>query len=82
MDKKSATIGLPGQREQEIAVEANHRTICKFDNPENEAYQLVEPNIIRLAEEAVKASKNGQIPDSSQNTPIQRDERPHGPTCK
>ncbi|SPJ79161.1 uncharacterized protein FTOL_07552 [Fusarium torulosum] len=41
VDKKSATLNLPGTREKQIAMHANHSTICKFDSFDSPACELV-----------------------------------------
>ncbi|ERF72769.1 hypothetical protein EPUS_09197 [Endocarpon pusillum Z07020] len=57
VDKESATLGLSGHRETAIAVEADHQTICKFNEAECPAYRQVEDNIADLAERAVCISR-------------------------
>jgi len=41
VDKKSAVLNLPGNREKQIAVDADHITICKFSSPNDLACELV-----------------------------------------
>ncbi|KAM0539953.1 hypothetical protein ACHAO7_011667 [Fusarium culmorum] len=41
VDKKSATLNLPGTREKQIAMHADHSTICKFDSSDSPACELV-----------------------------------------
>ncbi|EXL66121.1 hypothetical protein FOPG_17688 [Fusarium oxysporum f. sp. conglutinans race 2 54008] len=41
VDKKSATLNLPGTREKQIAMHADHSTICKFDSFDSPACELV-----------------------------------------
>ncbi|KAI1132377.1 hypothetical protein F5Y10DRAFT_231582, partial [Nemania abortiva] len=45
VDRKSALLGLPGTRERQIPVDADHRDICKFASIEDPRYILVEDNI-------------------------------------
>ncbi|KAI2633761.1 hypothetical protein GGS26DRAFT_554645 [Hypomontagnella submonticulosa] len=58
VDKDSATLGLPGTREKQIALDANHRNICKFDNEEDPRYQQVADNIVKMINDA--GSSQGQ----------------------
>lgn len=53
MDKKSATLGLAGTRETQIALGLDHMNLCKFGSPENSNYNQVASNIVELAEDAV-----------------------------
>jgi hypothetical protein len=55
VDKRSATLGLPLDRETQIALNANHSDICKFEAIESDDYELVEENIVELAERALNA---------------------------
>ncbi|EXL39944.1 hypothetical protein FOCG_17446 [Fusarium oxysporum f. sp. radicis-lycopersici 26381] len=41
VDKKSATLNLPGTREKQIAMQADHSTICKFESADSPACELV-----------------------------------------
>ncbi len=61
MDQKSATLGLAGTREIQIAIDADHTTICKFDSPENDAYDQVIDNLVALANSATRAYEERQI---------------------
>ncbi|KAI9818975.1 MAG: hypothetical protein M1832_004143 [Thelocarpon impressellum] len=54
VDKKSATLGLSGQRETQVARDADHSEVCKFASADGE-YELVAGNLKRLAEGARKA---------------------------
>jgi hypothetical protein len=55
VDKKSATLGLGGTREEQIGIEGNHSTICKFESIDDEAYEQVIENIAHMADSALKA---------------------------
>ncbi|KAI5918461.1 P-loop containing nucleoside triphosphate hydrolase protein [Camillea tinctor] len=59
VDKKSATLGLPGSREKQVATHANHSSICKFDL-EDTAWQLVLDTIAIEVDRAleIECSKN------------------------
>ena len=61
VDKKSATLGLPGRRERQIALDANHANICKFSSADDPAYEQVSDNLVRFAKRAIQAlaDKNG-----------------------
>jgi hypothetical protein len=53
VDKKSATLGLSIKREIQIGLDTDHSTICKFGAKHDDAYKLVEDNIIGLVEKAL-----------------------------
>ena len=55
MDKKSATLGLPGTREKQIAMDADHSQICKFERDDDDAYEQVADNMVELIANAVQA---------------------------
>ncbi|KAI0881123.1 uncharacterized protein GGS22DRAFT_192610 [Annulohypoxylon maeteangense] len=57
VDQKSAVLGLPGTREKQLALEANHSNICKFSCGEDPRYQLVADNIIDMIESACSSQK-------------------------
>ncbi|KAI0116255.1 hypothetical protein GGR51DRAFT_500803 [Nemania sp. FL0031] len=58
VDPKSALLGLPGTRERQIPVDADHSGICKFANIEDPRYILVEDNIAWMISNATShASK-------------------------
>src|SRR5271156_5788674 len=61
VDQHSATLGLAGHREEAIAIEADHRRICKFDDPKNSNYEQVRDNIVRLAKKAVRKAQYGPM---------------------
>ncbi|KAI1355896.1 hypothetical protein F5Y01DRAFT_268006 [Xylaria sp. FL0043] len=52
VDQRSALLGLPGTRERQIPVDADHRGICKFPSEEDERYKLVEDNIAQMIKNA------------------------------
>jgi hypothetical protein len=53
VDKKSATLGLPGTRETQIALDRNHANICKFDHINSDDYEQVIENLDDFAERAL-----------------------------
>jgi len=55
VDKKSATLGLSDTRETQIALDADHNTVCKFASPDGDDYEQVSGNVVFLAESAIKA---------------------------
>jgi hypothetical protein len=67
VDKDSATLGLPGHREKQIPMEADHVGICKFASIDGSDYKQVASNLIELANYAVKtaADKTCKVPLSS-----------------
>ncbi|KAI1205929.1 uncharacterized protein F4807DRAFT_440997 [Annulohypoxylon truncatum] len=48
VDQSSAVLGLPGTREKQLGLEADHRNICKFNSEEDPRYQQVADNIIDM----------------------------------
>jgi hypothetical protein len=55
VDKRAATLGLPGTREKQIAVDADHSHICKFPRGDDDSYEQVADNIVELIENAIQA---------------------------
>lgn len=55
VDKTSATLNLPDSRETQIALDADHKNICKFASPLDENYKQVSRNIVHMANCATKA---------------------------
>ncbi|KAI9764543.1 MAG: hypothetical protein M1840_008369 [Geoglossum simile] len=53
VDKRSATLDLPLTRETQIALDANHSDICKFEAIDSDDYEQVEDNIVEFAERAL-----------------------------
>ncbi|RKK30690.1 hypothetical protein BFJ66_g16191 [Fusarium oxysporum f. sp. cepae] len=62
VDKKSATLNLPGTREKQIAMHADHSTICKFDSLDNPACELV---LGTIADEVDRALTMGRSVSSA-----------------
>lgn len=60
VDKKSATLGLPGGREKQIALDADHANVCKFPRVDDDDYEQVADNLVDLAERAVKTFADQQ----------------------
>ncbi|KAI1200124.1 hypothetical protein F5X97DRAFT_294153 [Nemania serpens] len=56
VDSKSALLGLPGTRERQIPVDADHRGICKFASDEDPRYKLVEDNIAQMVTNATSVA--------------------------
>ncbi|EXA48836.1 hypothetical protein FOVG_05494 [Fusarium oxysporum f. sp. pisi HDV247] len=65
VDKKSATLNLPGTREKQIAMHADHSTICKFDSPDTLVCELVLGTIADEVERALAMSRSATSPVSS-----------------
>ncbi|KAH7231009.1 hypothetical protein BKA59DRAFT_518303 [Fusarium tricinctum] len=62
VDQKSATLNLPGTREKQIAMHADHSTICKFDSPDSLACELVLGTIADEVERALAMSRSATSP--------------------
>ncbi|KAI0400737.1 hypothetical protein F4802DRAFT_583836 [Xylaria palmicola] len=58
VDPKSALLGLPGTRERQIPLDADHRGICKFDSNEDSRYKQVEDNIAQMINNATFPAAN------------------------
>ncbi|KAI0177521.1 hypothetical protein BJ166DRAFT_25120 [Pestalotiopsis sp. NC0098] len=56
VDPKAAVLGLPGSREKQIPLDADHSRICKFESASDPIYQQVEDNIARMVKDAVQNS--------------------------
>ncbi|MCJ1383288.1 hypothetical protein MMC17_006401 [Xylographa soralifera] len=54
VDKKSATLGLPGLRERQIPMEADHADVCKYASADDDNYEQVSFNLVRLVKNAVR----------------------------
>lgn len=57
VDKKSATLNLPGPREKQVAMHADHSFLCKFDSAESPACELVLETISTELERALQADR-------------------------
>ncbi|KAI1450024.1 hypothetical protein F5Y02DRAFT_413701 [Annulohypoxylon stygium] len=53
----SAILGLPGTREKQIPLDADHRQICKFANDNDPMYQQVADNITKMVNDACSAHR-------------------------
>ncbi|KAM0293721.1 hypothetical protein ACHAPM_011521 [Fusarium culmorum] len=58
VDKESTTLNLPGTREKQIAMHADHSTIYKFNSPDNLACELVLGTIADEIERALAMSRS------------------------
>ncbi|KAI1384079.1 NACHT domain-containing protein [Hypoxylon trugodes] len=61
VDKKSATLNLPGSREKQVVLHANHGTICKFDSIQSQACQLVLHTIATELSRALENLQNSSL---------------------
>lgn len=61
VDKESATLGLPGARETQIGVEADHRGICKFKSYNDSTCKLVVDNVSKLIKNAIDSIEGQQL---------------------
>jgi hypothetical protein len=66
VDKESAVLSLPGTREIQIAIGAEHSNICRFASRHSEFYDLIEDYMGELAEYALKRSAG----DANQRSPL------------
>ncbi|RYP25497.1 hypothetical protein DL767_008360 [Monosporascus sp. MG133] len=58
VDKDSATLGLPGSREKQVATHADHSSICKFDSVDTSAFRLVLGTITTEIARALELESN------------------------
>lgn len=65
MNKSSAILSLPGSRERQIALDANHRNICKFNSDEDPGYQQVASNIVKIINDARTSQRRPVRTESS-----------------
>jgi hypothetical protein len=77
VDKKSATLNLPGVREKQIALETDHSGVCKFASADGDDYEQVSFNLDRLVKSAVKFAaereqKNVTDTRAMQGQPLKR----------
>ncbi|KAI1397445.1 TPR-like protein [Hypoxylon fuscum] len=54
VDKDSATLGLPGSREKQVAMHANHSSICKFGSVDTPICRLVLQTIAKEVDRALE----------------------------
>ncbi|KAI1765268.1 hypothetical protein GGR53DRAFT_490515 [Hypoxylon sp. FL1150] len=52
VSQDSAILGLPGTREKQIPLDADHRQICKFSSEEDPRYRQVADNISKMVSDA------------------------------
>ena len=58
--KESARLGMPGDRENVVKLEAHHSTVCKFGSSQDDQdnLKLVKANIKDLYREALRKSES------------------------
>lgn len=54
VDKRSATLNLPGSREKQVPMHADHSSICKFDKADSPACKLAVGTIAMMLERALE----------------------------
>ena len=71
--RHSAVLGLPGDRESQIKIQASHENMCRFDPDvaiDKVNYELVEGNVVELCSEA---SQLGETKQSIKHTNRKKD---------
>ncbi|KAI1390113.1 uncharacterized protein F4822DRAFT_224746 [Hypoxylon trugodes] len=73
VDHDSAVLGLPGTREKQIGLDADHRNICKFASDEDPGYQQVANNIVQMINAAIidhkhQASASASLEENMSNS--------------
>ncbi|KAH6881069.1 hypothetical protein B0T10DRAFT_551364 [Thelonectria olida] len=74
VDKKSATLNLPGTREKQVAMHADHSAICKFESADSLAGRLILGTIATEIKRALEMDRNTdrspfRVPFSLQGVP-------------
>lgn len=64
VDQKSATLGI-AKRETMIALEADHKQVCKFESESDDNYEQVIGNILEMAEGAVGKYLGSETPQTN-----------------
>ncbi|KAI8633498.1 hypothetical protein F5Y19DRAFT_413884 [Xylariaceae sp. FL1651] len=67
VDPRSAVLGLPGTREKQVPLDADHRSMCKFESEEDCRYQLVASNITDMIEQATLGERQPRDLDLASN---------------
>lgn len=65
MPQSSVIIGLPGDRENQIKLQAKHSDMCRFnpaDTVDNKNYKFVEGNVLELCENCLQLGKKDRSP--------------------
>ncbi|RDW58022.1 hypothetical protein BP6252_13433 [Coleophoma cylindrospora] len=57
VDRKSATLGLSGKRETQVHLAADHDSICKFESPEGDDFEIVIGGIRKMVQNALSAER-------------------------
>jgi hypothetical protein len=60
VERDSAVLGLPGEREIKYAMHADHSNICKFADEDGQDYRPVWQEVQALVEDAVLAVENAE----------------------
>lgn len=66
VDRFSATLDLRGTQEGHIAVDSDHRNICKFSKPEGDEYRQVAQSLIEMRDNAIKDFKEKLLANALQ----------------
>ncbi|KAK4228062.1 hypothetical protein QBC38DRAFT_167932 [Podospora fimiseda] len=69
VDKISATLGHPGSREKQVAMDADHSSICKFDTENNVLCEMALNTITAELERALDQRKDAASPPAPPNGP-------------
>ncbi|TKA73548.1 hypothetical protein B0A55_06437 [Friedmanniomyces simplex] len=70
-DKKSAVLGLGSNRETRIALDLDHRSICKFDTKDDN-HEIVHDNICEMIEDAIENARQSEVLDIGDTSPQPR----------
>ncbi|KAK4141539.1 WD40-repeat-containing domain protein [Dichotomopilus funicola] len=63
VDKDSGTLNLPGSIEKQVAVDADHSSICKFDSNDSPVCQLVLKSIAAEVKRGLELARENRGPD-------------------
>lgn len=86
VEKSSATFDLPDSQETQIALDCDHKAICKFSTTLDPNYDIVSRNIVALANAATQALeeqpwKNERVVDETVDSKHTNEDGP-SPICK
>ena len=61
--RESSRFGLPGDRENIVKLDADHRDVCRFDTSEHDQdnYELVRGNVKDIYKNALRIGELGRI---------------------
>lgn len=76
MPRESSRLGLPGDRENIVKLEADHGGVCKFGTTQTDQdnFELVRSNLNDMYQNALKIGELWSIPDATGQSAAPTDE--------